>query len=54
MATVAAGGASGNFKGFDEKDKELDEGRYQRRARLSESVLNELVVKLGQLEKKNQ
>jgi len=50
MATVEAKHASGNFEGFDEKDRELDEGRYQRRARLSESVMNELVVKLGQLE----
>jgi len=50
MATVEFKHAAGSFEGFDEKDKDLDEGRHQRRARLADCVINELVVKLGLIE----
>jgi len=39
-----------NFEGFENNDREVEESRYQRRVSLLVSVINELVVKLGQLE----
>jgi len=52
MATVETPHAPGNFEGFNEKDRELDGRRYHKRERLEESVMNELVVKLGKLEER--